>query len=596
MGTWPELHAGTNFNYVWDTDTLSWIREEPSGTFTGDVTIVDGTAAGKADVVGSAPSGTEQGLVVRNIPSGEQATDFSYTNNDTTASIGQIGLVGGWDNTTPNPRPRYLRMTPQSAGHVSIRSAGTGVELGVAGDPFVVAEEYDFGNNSQNISTNGGQVNFTASGRYGSALINVFGTWVGTLQVRLNVQSGGETPATQVINVATGASQTSITANGTYEVPMAGVYQMSVVATAWTSGTASIVARFSSRSTNTVRVANLPTTQAVTAAALSLTQGSSSTSATGPMVQGEVTAATPSHSNATIQPLSLTTTGNLRVTDATSQTLLGHVARWGAGDGVTQFASGLQSASGTFGSLNLYTFTTTTLFNHQTLYTLEIVDSGAWTATIQVQALLNTAVVNLPVFNYSTLTWQMGITAAGTYAVPVSGFATVRANVTSYTSGSFGWAASLTTGQSLPSAGLGITNDELRASPISTLLYATDVDLGIDTDLKSSFASPSYAQTGLITRPIPFSAAAASVTGVTSSASNQTALFANDARFGACFYNDADKACYLKLGTTASTSSFTVKIAAGSYYELPATPIYTGQVDVIWDASPTGNLLVTEIS
>jgi hypothetical protein len=52
------------------------VRPIPSGTqtVTGTVgsKILDGSAAGEADVLGSAPTGTEQGLVVRNIPSGTQ--------------------------------------------------------------------------------------------------------------------------------------------------------------------------------------------------------------------------------------------------------------------------------------------------------------------------------------------------------------------------------------------------------------------------------------------------------------------------------------------------------------------------------------------
>lgn len=47
----------------------------------GDGKILDGTAAGQADVVGSAPAGAEQGLVVRNIPSGTQPVSGAVTAN-----------------------------------------------------------------------------------------------------------------------------------------------------------------------------------------------------------------------------------------------------------------------------------------------------------------------------------------------------------------------------------------------------------------------------------------------------------------------------------------------------------------------------------
>ncbi len=87
--------------------------------------------------------------------------------------------------------------------------------------------------------------------------------------------------------------------------------------------------------------------------------------------------------------------------------------------------------------------------------------------------------------------------------------------------------------------------------------------------------------------------ASASVSNVTSSGSNSTALVSNTNRRGACFYNDVDKACYLKFGATASTSDFTVKIFPDGFFTMPF-PVYTGQIDVIWDSSPTGDLRVTE--
>lgn len=88
---------------------------------------------------------------------------------------------------------------------------------------------------------------------------------------------------------------------------------------------------------------------------------------------------------------------------------------------------------------------------------------------------------------------------------------------------------------------------------------------------------------------------APTVAQVAASASNTTLKASNTNRRGLAVYNDADKALYLKLGTTASTTSFTVKIAAGGYYEIPQFPTYTGQVDGIWDTGPTGNAYVTEI-
>lgn len=88
-------------------------------------------------------------------------------------------------------------------------------------------------------------------------------------------------------------------------------------------------------------------------------------------------------------------------------------------------------------------------------------------------------------------------------------------------------------------------------------------------------------------------AGTAAVTQVASSATNVTVLSSNTARVGATVQNDSTQILYLKLGTTASTTSYTCKMASGSYYEVPFG--YTGIIDGIW-ASANGFAYVTEIS
>lgn len=84
------------------------------------------------------------------------------------------------------------------------------------------------------------------------------------------------------------------------------------------------------------------------------------------------------------------------------------------------------------------------------------------------------------------------------------------------------------------------------------------------------------------------------VTSVAGSATSVQLLASTSGRKAAYFYNDSTADCYLKLGTTASTSSFTVKMVSNSFYELPQ-PCYTGQIDAIW-SSATGNIRITEIT
>jgi hypothetical protein len=81
-------------------------------------------------------------------------------------------------------------------------------------------------------------------------------------------------------------------------------------------------------------------------------------------------------------------------------------------------------------------------------------------------------------------------------------------------------------------------------------------------------------------------------TSVAGSASS-VQLLAASSRRGATIFNDSAATLYLKLGTTASTTSFTVRMLANAYYEVPFG--YMGQIDGIW-SSATGNARITELT
>lgn len=87
------------------------------------------------------------------------------------------------------------------------------------------------------------------------------------------------------------------------------------------------------------------------------------------------------------------------------------------------------------------------------------------------------------------------------------------------------------------------------------------------------------------------------LTQVSGSASSVTLLSANTARMGATIVNTSSAILYVAFGPTASTSAYTVQLAAagavGTYYEVPFN--YRGQITGIW-ASATGNAVITEIT
>jgi hypothetical protein len=80
---------------------------------------------------------------------------------------------------------------------------------------------------------------------------------------------------------------------------------------------------------------------------------------------------------------------------------------------------------------------------------------------------------------------------------------------------------------------------------------------------------------------------------VASSASSVTLIASNASRLGATIHNDSTQILYVKFGTTASATSYTVKMVADAYYEVPYG--YTGRIDGIW-ASANGNARVTELT
>src|SRR5690348_11276879 len=89
-------------------------------------------------------------------------------------------------------------------------------------------------------------------------------------------------------------------------------------------------------------------------------------------------------------------------------------------------------------------------------------------------------------------------------------------------------------------------------------------------------------------------ASTSSVSSVAGATSSTSILASNAARLGATVYNDSTAICYLLLNSgTASTTNYTVQLAAGAYYEVPFG--YTGAIKAIW-ASATGNARIAEFT
>lgn len=80
---------------------------------------------------------------------------------------------------------------------------------------------------------------------------------------------------------------------------------------------------------------------------------------------------------------------------------------------------------------------------------------------------------------------------------------------------------------------------------------------------------------------------------ITAAATNTQLLAPNSNRIGATIFNRSTSNLYIKLGGTATTTVFSVRIDPSGYYETPFN--YTGAIAGIWDAA-NGAALVEEFS
>ena len=78
--------------------------------------------------------------------------------------------------------------------------------------------------------------------------------------------------------------------------------------------------------------------------------------------------------------------------------------------------------------------------------------------------------------------------------------------------------------------------------------------------------------------------ATSTTSSTAASLSNTTLLPSNGTRLGATIYNDSSSSLlYLKLGSAASFTDFTIKIFPLGYYEVPYG--YTGEINAIWNVA-----------
>lgn len=182
------------------------------------------------------------------------------------------------------------------------------------------------------------------------------------------------------------------------------------------------------------------------------------------------------------------------------------------------------------------------------------------------------------------------VLASNQTAIPISGTVTA-------TNASIGTVGSAAPASATEIGFVDASSGELRAMTTENL----DGDTGAGSAPTTGFATLLPASGGPVwggtaTNPIVTNAVAptATVTSVADTASSTTLLALNLLRRQATIFNNSTEILYVKLGTTASLTDFTVRMIANAYYELPQ-PVYTGRIDGIWANNSSGAALVTEI-
>lgn len=83
------------------------------------------------------------------------------------------------------------------------------------------------------------------------------------------------------------------------------------------------------------------------------------------------------------------------------------------------------------------------------------------------------------------------------------------------------------------------------------------------------------------------------VTRVTAAAADTSLLVATAGRIGVILYNESTASAYVKYGTGASATSYTVLMGPAAYWEMPS-PAYTGALNALWTAA-NGAMMITEL-
>ena len=119
------------------------------------------------------------------------------------------------------------------------------------------------------------------------------------------------------------------------------------------------------------------------------------------------------------------------------------------------------------------------------------------------------------------------------------------------------------------------------------------VNVEVTTPVSAEITAPLAANGSVEIETTP--AATATITAVASSAASVAVVASNAARRGLILSNNSTEPVLVAFAAAASATAFTVVLAIGQNFVLPA-PVYTGAISAIWPTAGTGDLSATELS
>ena len=97
---------------------------------------------------------------------------------------------------------------------------------------------------------------------------------------------------------------------------------------------------------------------------------------------------------------------------------------------------------------------------------------------------------------------------------------------------------------------------------------------------------------GLVVYALDSAATGAVVTSIASTIGTVVLAAAQSRRVSLSIYNNSTNPLFMKMGSGAKTTDFTLMMVGSGYYEIPQ-PIYNGQLTGVW-ATANGTVLITE--